>query len=106
MANVSVYNIEGKEVGSIELNDAVFGVEVNEHLVQDVYKRQRLLLFLLRRSSFQSFQCQYFLWCLLHLQLQFFILTDAVLSFFRMLIRGCRDSRFLICQLCLRIRQR
>ena len=33
MANVSVYNIEGKEVGSIKLNDAVFGVEVNEHLV-------------------------------------------------------------------------
>ena len=33
MANVSVYNIEGKEVGSIELNDAAFGVEVNEHLV-------------------------------------------------------------------------
>ena len=33
MANVSVYNIEGKEVGSIELKDAVFGVEVNEHLV-------------------------------------------------------------------------
>ena len=33
MANVSVYNIEGREVGSIELNDAVFGVEVNEHLV-------------------------------------------------------------------------
>ena len=33
MANVSVYNIDGKEVGSIELNDAVFGVEVNEHLV-------------------------------------------------------------------------
>ena len=33
MANVSVYNIEGKEVGKIELNDAVFGVEVNEHLV-------------------------------------------------------------------------
>ena len=33
MANVSVYNIEGKEVGSIELSDAVFGVEVNEHLV-------------------------------------------------------------------------
>lgn len=33
MANVSVYNIEGKEVGSIELNDSVFGVEVNEHLV-------------------------------------------------------------------------
>ena len=33
MANVSVYNIEGKEVGKIDLNDAVFGVEVNEHLV-------------------------------------------------------------------------
>ena len=33
MANVAVYNMEGKEVGSIELNDAVFGVEVNEHLV-------------------------------------------------------------------------
>jgi large subunit ribosomal protein L4 len=33
MANVSVYNIEGKEVGTIELSDAVFGVEVNEHLV-------------------------------------------------------------------------
>ena len=33
MANVSVYNIEGKEVGIIDLNDAVFGVEVNEHLV-------------------------------------------------------------------------
>ena len=33
MANVSVYNIDGKEVGTIDLNDAVFGVEVNEHLV-------------------------------------------------------------------------
>ncbi len=33
MASVSVYNMEGKEVGTIELNDAVFGVEVNEHLV-------------------------------------------------------------------------
>ena len=33
MANVSVYNMEGKAVGSIELSDAVFGVEVNEHLV-------------------------------------------------------------------------
>ena len=33
MANVSVYNMKGKEVGTIELNDAVFGVEVNEHLV-------------------------------------------------------------------------
>ena len=33
MANVSVYNIEGNEVGTIDLNDAVFGVEVNEHLL-------------------------------------------------------------------------
>ena len=33
MANVSVYNMEGKEVGTIELNDSVFGVEINEHLV-------------------------------------------------------------------------
>ena len=33
MANVSVYNMEGNEVGKIELNDAIFGVEVNEHLV-------------------------------------------------------------------------
>lgn len=33
MANVSVYNMEGKEVGTIELNDAVFGAPINEHLV-------------------------------------------------------------------------
>ena len=33
MANVAVYNMEGNEVGTIELNDAVFGVDVNEHLV-------------------------------------------------------------------------
>ncbi|MEG0564853.1 MAG: 50S ribosomal protein L4 [Hungatella sp.] len=33
MANVSVYNIEGKEVGTLELNDSIFGVEINEHLV-------------------------------------------------------------------------
>ena len=33
MANVSVFNMEGKEVGTIELNDAVFGVEINENLV-------------------------------------------------------------------------
>jgi len=33
MAKVSVYNIEGNQVGEIELNDAVFGVDVNEHLV-------------------------------------------------------------------------
>ncbi len=33
MANISVYNMEGKEVGTMELSDAIFGVEVNEHLV-------------------------------------------------------------------------
>ena len=33
MANVTVYNMEGKEVGTMELSDAVFGVEINEHLV-------------------------------------------------------------------------
>ncbi|MDO4343206.1 MAG: 50S ribosomal protein L4 [Eubacteriales bacterium] len=33
MASVSVYNMEGKEVGTMELSDAVFGVEINEHLV-------------------------------------------------------------------------
>ncbi|MBH1941218.1 50S ribosomal protein L4 [Mobilitalea sibirica] len=33
MANVTVYNIEGKKVSTLELNDAVFGVEINEHLV-------------------------------------------------------------------------
>ena len=33
MANVSVFNMEGKEVGTMELNDAVFGVEVNEQLL-------------------------------------------------------------------------
>ena len=33
MANVSVYNMKGETVGTLELNDAVFGVEVNEHLV-------------------------------------------------------------------------
>ena len=33
MAKVAVYNMEGKEVDKIELNDSIFGVEVNEHLV-------------------------------------------------------------------------
>ena len=40
MSNVSVYNMEGKEVGTMELNDAVFGVEVNEHLVHLAVVRQ------------------------------------------------------------------
>ncbi|MBQ8638750.1 MAG: 50S ribosomal protein L4 [Lachnospiraceae bacterium] len=34
MANVAVYNMQGAEVGAIELNDSIFGVEVNEHLVK------------------------------------------------------------------------
>ena len=40
MANVSVYNMEGKEVGKIDLSDAVFGVEVNEHLVHKAVVQQ------------------------------------------------------------------
>ena len=40
MSNVSVYNMEGKEVRTLELNDAVFGVEVNEHLVHLAVVRQ------------------------------------------------------------------
>ena len=40
MATVSVFNMEGKEVGKIELNDAVWGVSVNEHLVQLAVKSQ------------------------------------------------------------------
>ena len=59
MANVSVYNIEGKEVGTIDLNDAVFGVEVNEHLVhmavvsQLANKRQGTQK---AKNSFRSFR--------------------------------------------------
>ena len=40
MANVTVYNMEGNEVGTMELNDAVFGVEINEHLVHVAVVRQ------------------------------------------------------------------
>ena len=40
MANVSVFNMEGNEVGTMELNDAVFGVEINEHLVHLAVVRQ------------------------------------------------------------------
>ena len=43
MANVSVYNMEGNEVGTLELNDAVFGVEVNEHLVHLAVVAQLLI---------------------------------------------------------------
>lgn len=41
MANVSVYNMEGSEVGSLELNDAVFGVEINEHLAHMAVVQQQ-----------------------------------------------------------------
>ena len=40
MANVTVYNMEGNEVGTMELKDAVFGVEINEHLVHLAVVRQ------------------------------------------------------------------
>lgn len=40
MANVSVYNMEGKEVGTMDLNDVVFGVEINEHLVHQAVVQQ------------------------------------------------------------------
>ena len=40
MANVTVYNMEGNEVGTMELNDAVFGAEINEHLVHLAVVRQ------------------------------------------------------------------
>ena len=33
MATVSVYNMEGQEVGTIELNDSIFAANINEHLV-------------------------------------------------------------------------
>ncbi|MGI6118801.1 MAG: 50S ribosomal protein L4 [Bilifractor sp.] len=40
MANVAVYNMEGSEVGTIDLNDAVFGVEINENLVHKAVVQQ------------------------------------------------------------------
>ena len=40
MAQVAVYNIEGKEVDKLELNDAAFGVEINEHLVHQAVVAQ------------------------------------------------------------------
>ncbi|MCC8141110.1 MAG: 50S ribosomal protein L4 [Lachnospiraceae bacterium] len=40
MAKVSVYNMEGSEVGSMDLNDAVFGVEIKEHLVHQAVVQQ------------------------------------------------------------------
>ncbi len=33
MANVAVYNMNGQEVGTMELNDSIFSVEVNEHVM-------------------------------------------------------------------------
>ena len=40
MSKVSVYNMEGQQVGELELNDAVFGVEINEHIVNQAVKLQ------------------------------------------------------------------
>ena len=40
MANVSVYNMEGTKVGSMDISDEVFGVEINEHLVHEVVVAQ------------------------------------------------------------------
>ena len=40
MASVSVYNMEGKEVGNIELSDELFGVEINENLVHQAVLQQ------------------------------------------------------------------
>ena len=40
MANVTVYNMEGHEVGTMELNDAVFGAPINEHLLHLAVVRQ------------------------------------------------------------------
>ena len=39
MANVKVYNMSGAEVGTIELSDAVFGVEINEHVMHLAVKQ-------------------------------------------------------------------
>ena len=44
MANVAVYNMEGKEVDSIDLDDAIFGVEVNDHLVHMAVVQQLSLI--------------------------------------------------------------
>ena len=41
MASVTVYDMKGKKVGSIELDDAVFGVEINEHLVHMAVVQQQ-----------------------------------------------------------------
>ena len=40
MAKVSVYNMKGDEVGNIELNDEIFGADVNEHLIYMAVKQQ------------------------------------------------------------------
>jgi large subunit ribosomal protein L4 len=40
MPKVAIYNVSGQEVGDIELNDAVFGIEVNQHVLYEVVKNQ------------------------------------------------------------------
>src|ERR1700756_1782224 len=41
MATIEVKNLDGKSVGKVDLDDSVFGVEVNEHLLWEVVKAQR-----------------------------------------------------------------
>ena len=41
MASIEIKNLDGKSVGSVELDDSVFGVDVNEHLLWEVVKAQR-----------------------------------------------------------------
>ena len=59
MANVAVFNMGGKEVGTLDLSDAVFGVEVNEHLVHmavvwQLANKQRLAHFQMRIQQYRS----------------------------------------------------
>ena len=69
MSNVSVYNMEGNEVGTLELNDAVFGVEVNEHLVHMAVVRQlahnchmnKMFIYFYTEHSVVQFQCANFI---------------------------------------------
>lgn len=80
------------EFGSFNLLSAVLGVGT-------------VVIILVAKKFIPKFPMSVLLMVLGALATAIFILTDLVLSFFHMLIRGCRDSHFLICQLCLRIRQ-
>ena len=58
MAKVAVYNMEGKEVDSIELNDSIFGVEINEHLVHMAVLQQLELGLLCQILLFRNVDSQ------------------------------------------------